>query len=124
MEFKEAQAIYLQIGDYLCEQILIEGKVEGDRLLSVRDLGVALQVNPNTVMRAYDFLQAKEILFNRRGVGYFVAAGAAEKIKAYRKKQFMEQDLPLLFKNIRLLEMGWEEIETEYASYLKRNEDK
>jgi DNA-binding transcriptional regulator YhcF (GntR family) len=124
MEFKETQAIYLQIGDYLCEQILLEKKAEGDRLPSVRDLGVALQVNPNTVMRTYDFLQSKEIIFNKRGVGYFVAERAKEKICDYRKKQFLEQDLPLLFKTLHLLGMQWVEIESEYATYLKNNENK
>jgi DNA-binding transcriptional regulator YhcF (GntR family) len=124
MEFKETQAIYLQIGDYLCEQILLEGKAEGDRLPSVRDLGISLQVNPNTVMRAYDFLQSKEIIFNKRGVGYFVAEDAKAKICDYRKKQFLEQDLPLLFKTHRLLGMTWNEIETEYAKYLEQNENK
>ncbi|MDR2804527.1 MAG: GntR family transcriptional regulator [Dysgonamonadaceae bacterium] len=124
MEFKETQAIYLQIGDYVCEQILLGARNEGDRLLSVRELGVALEVNPNTVMRTYDFLQNKEIIFNKRGVGYFVAENAKEKILDYRKKQFMEQDLPLLFKNIHLLGMKWNEIEREYENYLKQYENK
>jgi DNA-binding transcriptional regulator YhcF (GntR family) len=124
MEFKETQAIYLQIGDYLCEQMLLEKKAEGDRLPSVRDLGGTLQVNPNTVMRAYDFLQTKEIIFNRRGVGYFVAEGAKEKILDYRRKQFLEQELPLLFKTVSLLDMSWAEIESAYILYLKDNENK
>ncbi|GHT75634.1 GntR family transcriptional regulator [Bacteroidia bacterium] len=124
MEFKETQAIYLQIGDYICEQILLGRWKESDRLLSVRELGVALEVNPNTVMRTYDFLQGKEIIFNKRGVGYFVAEEAKKKILAYRKKQFLEQELPLFFKNMNLLGMTLQEFENEYNNYLKQHENK
>jgi DNA-binding transcriptional regulator YhcF (GntR family) len=124
MEFKETQAIYLQIGDYICEQILLGRWKESDRLLSVRELGVALEVNPNTVMRTYDFLQGKDIIFNKRGVGYFVAEEAKKKILAYRKKQFLEQEIPLFFKNMNLLGMTLQEFENEYNNYLKQHENK
>ena len=124
MEFKESQAIYLQIGNYVCEQILLGRWKEGERLLSVRELGVALEVNPNTVMRTYDFLQNREIIFNKRGVGYFVSDDAKQKILHYRKKQFLEQDLPLVFKNMTLLGMTFKELENEYNNYLKNHEDK
>jgi DNA-binding transcriptional regulator YhcF (GntR family) len=118
MEFKETQAIYLQIGDYVCEQILLNRWKEGERLLSVRELGGALEVNPNTVMRTYDFLQGKEIIFNRRGVGFFVAENARTKIISYRKKIFLEQDLPWIFKNMILSGMSLSEFEKEYNNYL------
>jgi len=123
MEFKETQAIYLQIGDYICEQILPGRWKEGERIPSVRELGVSLEVNPNTVMRTYDFLQGREIIFNKRGIGYFVSDDARHKILRYRKKQFLEQDLPPVFKNMSLLGMTFEEIENEYQKYLK-NENK
>jgi DNA-binding transcriptional regulator YhcF (GntR family) len=124
MEFKETQAIYLQIGDYVCEQILLGQWKAGDRIPSVRELGVALEVNPNTVVRTYDFLQNREIIFNRRGVGYFVSDDAAQKIIHYRKKQFLEQDLPVVFKNMSLLGMTFEELENKYHQYLKNHENK
>ena len=124
MEFKETQPIYLQIGDYVCEQILLGRWKENDRLLSVRELGVALEVNPNTVMRTYDFLQGKQIIFNKRGVGYFVSDDARQKILRYRKKQFLEQDLPVVFKNMTLLGMTLNELENEYNNYLKKYENK
>lgn len=122
MEFKETQAIYLQIGDYVCEQILQGRWNEGDRILSVRELGVDLQVNPNTVMRTFDFLQNIEIIFNKRGVGYFVAEKANEKILSYRRNQFMEHELPVFFKNLRLLGMSFDELKTRYNEYIKNNQ--
>ena len=124
MEFKETQAIYLQIGDYVCEQILLGRWNEGDRIPSVRELGVALEVNPNTVMRAYDFLQSRDIIFKERGVGYFASDNAGQKITQYRKKQFLEQDLPVVFKNMTLLGMSFKELENEYHQNLKKHENK
>ncbi|GHU72983.1 GntR family transcriptional regulator [Bacteroidia bacterium] len=114
MEFQESQAIYLQIGHYISEQILSERWKPGERIPSVRELGAALEVNPNTVMRAFDFLQNREIIFNKRGLGYFVADNARPRILAHRKTQFLEHELPHVFKNMQLLEMSFNELEIEY----------
>ena len=119
MEFNQSQAIYMQIGDYISEQILLERWKEGDRILSVRELGVSLQVNPNTVMRTYDFLQNVEIIFNKRGVGYFVAEQAKNKIIDLSRKQFLEQELPVIFKNMNLLGMTIDELKAKYEEYSK-----
>ena len=121
MEFNQNQAIYLQIGDYICEQILLGKWNEGDRILSVRELGVELQVNPNTVLRTFDFLQTNEIIFNKRGVGYFVSEGASGRILAYRRTQFVEQELPLFLKNISLLGMSLDEIKEMYIHYTEQS---
>ncbi len=119
MEFKESQAIYIQIGDYICEQILLGKWNEGDRILSVRELGIELQVNPNTVLRTFDFLQSNEIIFNKRGVGYFVMENAKVKIINYRKKVFLDQELPIFFKNMNILGMTIDDITTQYQIYSK-----
>ena len=124
MEFKETQAIYLQIGEYICEQILLGRWKDTDRIPSMRELGVELEVNPNTVVRTYEFLQNREIIFNKRGIGYFVSDDAGQKIILYRKKQFLEQDLPVVFKNMTLLEMSFNELENKYHQYLKNHENK
>jgi len=124
MEFKETQAIYLQIGDYVCEQILLGRWTEGERIPSVRELGVALEVNPNTVVRTFEFLQNREIIFNKRGLGYFVSDDARLKIIQYRKKQFLEEDLPQVFKNMTLVGMAFKELENEYNKFMESHENK
>lgn len=121
MEFKDTRAIYIQIADYICEQILAGRWNENDRIPSIRELGVALEVNPNTVVRTYEFLQGKEIIFNKRGVGYFVDASAKAKIIDYRKKQFLDEDLPLVFKNMKLIGMSLQEVEKEYDKLKTKN---
>ncbi len=117
MDFKDTQAIYLQIVDYMSEQILQNRWKEGDRIPSVRELAVFLEVNPNTVMRSYDALQNKEIIYNKRGIGFFVTDNSKKKIIRERKKEFLENDLPLIFKNMELLEMSVEELKKEYEKY-------
>ncbi|MDR2585394.1 MAG: GntR family transcriptional regulator [Prevotellaceae bacterium] len=105
MEFRETQAIYLQIGDYICERILTGKWNPGDRIPSIRELGANLEVNPNTVMRTYEFLQNQEIIYNKRGIGYYISIDALQKVRVYRKAIFMEHELPLFFKNLLLLDM-------------------
>ena len=46
------QAIYLQIVDFVCEKVLLDEYQPEDKLPSVREMGMQLEVNPNTVMRA------------------------------------------------------------------------
>jgi len=117
MEFRENEAIYLQIAAFVGDNILVEKWIE--KLPSVRELAVDLQVNPNTVMRAYEFLQVKEVLINKRGIGLFVAPDAKEKLKDYRKERFLGQELPEFFKNISLLDISIEEIQQRYETFTK-----
>ena len=70
MEFRDKQSIWLQIAEYVCEQILLKKWVLGEKIMSIRELAVLLEVTPNTVQRAYDFLQQRSIITNKRGIGY------------------------------------------------------
>ena len=70
--------VYLQIADSISEDILLRKWSELERIPSVREMAVTLEVNPNTVQRTYTFLQSKGIIFNRRGIGYFVQKGGRE----------------------------------------------
>ena len=119
MEFKETQAIYLQIGDYICENILTGKWGAGARIPSVREMGMSLEVNPNTVMRTFDFLQNQGIIFNKRGIGFYVSDNALEKIRIYRKTFFMEHELPQFLKNLHLLGMKIEDIVPYYQKISK-----
>ena len=121
MEFKDKEAIYLQIADYAGDHILLGKWAINEKIPSVRDLAVELQVNPNTVMRSYEFLQSREIIVNKRGIGFFVSEEAITNVKAYRKTQFMEDELPVVFRNVYLLNIGFDELETRYNTFVKEN---
>ena len=93
----------------------------GNKIISIRDLGVAMEVNPNTVQRAYDFLQQREIIVNKRGVGYFVEETAVEKVVAFRKEQFVENELSVFFRNMYLLNIPMDEIRSRYQEFIEQN---
>jgi len=120
MEFKDNEAIYLQIVAFVCDNILAGKWTAGQKILSVRDLAVELEVNPNTVMRSYEFLQGLEIVYNKRGLGLFVADDGFDKVKAYRKQQFVQQNLPEFFKNIYLLDISIDEVRQQYEDFLAK----
>ncbi|MBW3127648.1 MULTISPECIES: GntR family transcriptional regulator [Hymenobacter] len=117
MEFKDNEAIYLQIAGYMSDHILL-GKWAGDeKIPSVRELAGDLQVNPNTVMRTYDLLQQQEVIYNKRGLGFFVAPEAAQQVKALRKERFLQQELPEFFKTVSLLDISLEEVQERYTRF-------
>lgn len=117
MEFNEHKPIYLQIVDTLSERILSGEWKEEDRIPSVRELGMDLGVNPNTIMRAYDFLQNTEVIYNKRGIGYFVAPKAKQNIKNSQKVQFVEEELQQVFKKMELLEVSIEEFSNLFKKF-------
>jgi len=121
MEFKDTPAIYIQIAQYVCEQILLKKWKLGDKIISIRDLAVTMEVNPNTVQRAYDFLQQKDIITNKRGIGYFIDDDAMERILSFRREQFIENELPVFMRNVYLLKIDFKEIKSSFDQFVKDN---
>lgn len=111
MDFKKQKPIYLQMADRLCERIMSGEWGEDERIPSVRDLAATLGVNPNTAMRTFDYLQSAEIIYNRRGVGYFVAPKAKEQILKQNRQYFLEEELPEFVQKMKMLGFTWEELE-------------
>lgn len=106
MEFDPNKPIYLQILDSICDQILDGTLMPDGRILSVREYGAKLGVNPNTVMRTYEKLTADGIIYNRRGLGYFISSDAREKVLAIKRKEFMDDTVPKIRRQMRLLGFG------------------
>lgn len=108
--FRTDKAIYLQMADRLCDEILAGMYKEDDRVPSVREYAVELQVNTNTAVKAYDTLARDKVIYNRRGLGYFVAPGARDRILKARRDAFMRQTLPSVFRSMRLLGIDIDEV--------------
>lgn len=119
MEFNDNKAIYLQITDLFLDEILMKKWNGGDRIPSVRELAINTEVNPNTVMRTYNFLQEKGIIFNKRGIGYFLAEDAYKATLKLRKEEFIKEELPQIFKTIRLLDIEFKDLEELYKNYIQ-----
>ncbi len=111
MDFKKQKPIYLQIADQLCERIVAGEWKEDERIPSVRDVAAELAVNPNTVMRTFDHLQGAEIIYNRRGVGYFVSPKAQNRILKLNRQSFIEDELPYFFQRMKMLGITLQEVE-------------
>lgn len=114
MEFNPHKPIYLQIADSLCEKVLNGEWQPEDRVPSVRELGVSLGVNPNTVVRVFEYMQNLNIIYNKRGIGYFVSENAKKEILKIQREQFMNEELPAMIKKMKLLDILPEEIEKVY----------
>ncbi len=117
MEFRDNEAIYLQIAGYVGEQILGRVWVPDAKIPSVRELGAALQVNPNTVMRTYEYLQSQQIIYNKRGIGFFVAPAAEAQVQQLRRARFLEQELPAFFRTLLLLGIDLAEVERRFLAF-------
>ena len=114
MDFNQHKPIYLQIVEQIEDKILSGALKSDERIDSVREMATALGVNPNTVMRSYEFLERGEVIYNKRGVGFFISTEAREKIKFSRKKNFLENEIPTLFAKMNLLEVDIEEVVNLY----------
>jgi GntR family transcriptional regulator len=118
MNFHNQTAIYLQIAEYIGEQVLSQKLAPDDKVPSIRELAVQLEVNPNTVQRTYDFLQTQEVIFTKRGLGYFVAPNAYDHYLNWRRSQFMTNELPLFFKQISLLQLDFDQLKAQYETFI------
>ena len=111
MEFNGNKSIYLQICDGICERIL-SGELEPDmRIPSVREYGAEIGVNPNTVMRSYEKLTSDNIIYNRRGIGYFISQDAKQIVLQTMKRDFLENEMPQIIKKMHLLGISLEELQ-------------
>jgi GntR family transcriptional regulator len=110
MEFKGNKAIFVQIADMMLEKIVSKSWPEGERIPSVRELAIQVEVNPNTAMRAYTYLQGEDVIQNKRGVGYFVTVNATSKALKLKRAEFESEYLPYLINQARILGITKDEL--------------
>ena len=109
MIFTNDKAIYIQMADRLCDEILSGTYKDDDRIPSVREYAVL-------AVKAYEQLAREEIIYNKRGLGYFVTPGARKQILKVRKQEFMKERLPELFRQMQLLGITLEDVKSAYAA--------
>ncbi len=93
---QSAPPVYLRIRDRIVAAILDGHYAEGQALPSVRTLAAAEGVNPLTVSKAYQDLQADGLVVARRGIGLFAAKGARERLLADERRRFLAEEWPAL----------------------------
>ncbi len=124
MEFRDRQAIYMQIADYFGDNILEEQWKSDEKVPSVRQLAIELEVNPNTVMRAYTHLQESGVIYNKRGIGYFVSPNAKTILIDMIKQQFIEVELPEFYRKMQLIGLTFEDLEEMFKKWKLNNQNK
>ena len=118
MEFSQPKGIYQQIADQIRDRLLASEWRAGERIPSVRELATNIGVNPNTVNKSYQALLDREIIENQRGIGYFVALDARQRILDELKAEFVRDELPRLFKTMSVLGMTLDDL----AAHLPKND--
>lgn len=118
MDFKGNKPIYLQITDGIMDEILADVYPPEGRLPSVREYATKVEVNANTVMRSYEWLQQQQVIMNRRGIGFFVLPDAKKRIKEMRRNIFFRDEAEYFFNRLASFGLTPEELASLYSSYL------
>jgi len=93
-DFASDRPIYLQIFDLCLDRIGTGEWLPGGRVPSVKEMSVTMAVNPRTVMRTYEELSERGIIFQRRGLGFFVADNAVDIVRELMLSDFEHTVLP------------------------------
>jgi DNA-binding transcriptional regulator YhcF (GntR family) len=120
MGLKDNRPIYLQIADRLMDDIIAERYLPDERVPSVRDCAANAEVNANTAVRAYEHLESAGIIYNKRGLGYFVDPDAAKKIIVMRRQEFFSTEMTYFFSRLRTMGMSPDDLAQHYASFLSQ----
>lgn len=117
MKFNEDRPIFEQIALLLEDRILAGSFSENSRLPSARELAASLEVNPNTASRALQLLADTGLAYAERGAGYYVASGAAEKIRTVRKERFFNEEMPRFFSIMKSLSIQFDELAQRWTTF-------
>ena len=99
----QSRPVYLKLRDLIAAAI-IEGRYrEGDMLPSVRAFAAEQGANPLTVAKAYQQFQADGLVEVQRGVGMFVTAGAADRLRRTERSAFLSEEWPEILARMEML---------------------
>lgn len=117
-----SKPIFLQIADRISDDVLSGVYPPGTRIPSVREFAADMQVNANTVMRAYDLLSGSGIIFNKRGVGYFIPADGQERALQYSREAFMRDEMPYFLMRLSKMGVAPDELASIYSDFIKQQQ--
>ena len=100
---QSSQPVYLKLRDRIAAAIIDGTYPDGALLPSVRAFAADQGANPLTVAKAYQLFQLDGLVEVQRGVGMFVARGAAEKLRRSERERFLEIEWPAISQRIERL---------------------
>lgn len=107
-EWNDSQPIYRQIRERVVAMILDGVLKDGDALPSVRNVATETRVNPLTVLKAYQGLEAENLVEKRRGLGMFVTPGARDQLLSAERAKFLIDRWPEIHATIMRLGLAQE----------------
>ncbi|NLL66126.1 MAG: GntR family transcriptional regulator [Clostridiaceae bacterium] len=110
INFDEERPIYIQISEGIEDAILSGAFPEESQIPSITEFSVTYRINPATALKGINILVDEGILYKKRGVGMFVAQGAAEKLISKRKEKFFGNYIINLVDEAKRLEISKDEI--------------
>lgn len=120
MGINESRPVYLQLADKLMDDI-VSGRIgPEERVPSVREFAADNQVNVNTAVRSYDYLTTRQIIYTRRGMGYFAKTDGAARVAALRREEFMLNDMDYFFRQLSSFGMSPDQLSLLYKEYLDK----
>jgi DNA-binding transcriptional regulator YhcF (GntR family) len=117
MRFSDQKPIFSQIAELLENDIVAERIPAGARLPSARDLASSLEVNPNTAARALQSLADSGVAQVERGTGYYVSETGATRVREFRRKRFLDEEVPRFFRSMADLGVTVGEIEARWRDF-------
>lgn len=115
--FQSSQPIYTQLADRIKRQILRGELLPGDKLPSVREMGIQANVNPNTVSRTYRELEGMSIVETKRGQGTFVTED--ENVLTEMREELKEREISQFVKRMQEMGYSYSEIEDGLHTFLQ-----
>ena len=107
--------VYLKLRDQIAAAIIEGEYAEGQMLPSVRAYAAEQGANPLTVAKAYQQFQLDGLVEVQRGVGMFVARGAADKLRSSEREQFLSVEWPSIRRRIERLGIAPEQLLAEIS---------
>lgn len=108
--FDGRDPIYLQIADQIRRDVLAGTLEEGEQVMSTTQYATTYRINPATAAKAFAGLVDEGVLYKQRGVGMFVADGAAERLRAAHRADFYSGTLAPVLEQARVLGISDDEL--------------
>jgi len=110
LTFQEERPIFLQLAEQLEEGILSGAFPEESRVPSITEYSVSYKINPATALKGINLLVDAGLLYKKRGLGMFVAAGAKETLMAQRRDRFYHDYVEKLVREAKNLGLDADEL--------------
>lgn len=110
LDLDGTKPIFQQISDEIEDAVFTGAFPEETQVPSTTEISAAFRINPATVLKGMNQLVDAGILYKKRGLGMFVAKGAAEKILRKRRKLFAETYIRPLLEEAAKLGVSEEEM--------------